>query len=183
MRLFLVDHFEHFLCGLLLISRIGDIGSTYLLTPKLTLEANPIMRRLGWRFALLSVLACLVPYFSTQVGVMLLVPFLMVSASNTSRIWFVRTYGEMEYRDLLYRLANRSKLRHALAGVICSAAFTGLSGLVLLFLCPDPNRNWGFWFAVGILIYAFIIALYGSLYMYRLFKCAKQFEVTATNTP
>ena len=176
MRPFIVDHFEHFLCGLILISRIGDIGSTYLLTPKLTLETNPIMRRLGWRFGLITMVACFIPYFSINMGVVLLVPCLMVSASNTSRIWFVRAYGEVEYRDLLYRLAIKSKLRHALAGVICSSAFTGLSGLVLLFLCPDSSRDWGYWFAQGIIIYAFIIALYGSLYMYRLFKAAKRVE-------
>ena len=174
MRQFIADHFEHFLCGLLLISRLGDIGSTYLVTPKLTLEANPIMRRLGWRFALLSILVCLVPYFSTQSGVMILVPFLLVSSSNTAKIWFIRSYGELAYRELLVSLARKSKLRYALAGVNGSAAFLLLLGLVMLYLSPDPARYWGFWIALGIILYAITVALWGSVYFWRLFKLAKR---------
>lgn len=49
-------HLERLLCALILISRLGDIGSTYLITPKLKLEANPILRKLGWWFAIASVL-------------------------------------------------------------------------------------------------------------------------------
>jgi hypothetical protein len=40
----------HVIAFLLLIARLGDVGSTYLLSPTLKLEANPIMRRLRWPF-------------------------------------------------------------------------------------------------------------------------------------
>jgi hypothetical protein len=176
MRDFIVTHFEHVLCGLILVSRIGDIGSTFLATPKLKLEANPIMRKLGWRFAPLTLFLCFIPYFSTNLGILVLVPFLFVSASNTGKIWFARAYGETEYQDLLLRMAGKSKLSHALAGTIVSAAFVALSGLVLLFLSPSPERDWGFWFAGGILLYAFIVAFYGSLFFLRLFKKARSGE-------
>src|SRR5271154_5888940 len=87
---YIVSHFklEHLLCGLILISRIGDIGSTYLVTPNLKLEANPIVRKLGWKFAFLTLFVCLVPYYSTAMGVVVLVVSLLVSAQNTSKIWF-----------------------------------------------------------------------------------------------
>jgi hypothetical protein len=65
----LYDNLPHVLCGLLLVSRIGDVLSTYLLTPSLALEANPVVRKLGWRFAVLSLGACVVPYFSLPVAV------------------------------------------------------------------------------------------------------------------
>ena len=51
MSRFFAESFEHALCGLILLSRLADIGTTSLITPQLKLEANPIMRRLGWRFA------------------------------------------------------------------------------------------------------------------------------------
>ena len=107
-------------------------------------------------------------------AVVVLVPSLLVSSSNTSRIWFIRTYGEMEYRELLYRLARKSKLRYAITGTLCSTSFISLVGVSLLFLSPHPERNWGYWFAIGIISYAFVIALYGSLYFHRLFKMARQ---------
>jgi hypothetical protein len=48
------NHPDHFLCVVMLISRIGDITTTYLATPTLKLEANPIMRLLRWPFAILG---------------------------------------------------------------------------------------------------------------------------------
>jgi len=73
----LYDHLDIVLCALILISRIGDIGTTYLVTPNMLLEANPMMRRLGWKFALMTLLAAAMPFFSLQAGVVILVPFLM----------------------------------------------------------------------------------------------------------
>jgi hypothetical protein len=173
MREFIISHFEHVLCGLIFVSRAGDIVSTFLLTPKLKLEANPIAKKLGWRFGVLTILACLVPYYSTPAGIIILVPSLLISASNTAKIWFVRALGETEYLSLLYRLARTTKLAHALAGVLVSALFIALAGLVLLFLAPDPSIDWGFWYGIGILTYAFIVGFYGSIYVWRLFRTAR----------
>jgi hypothetical protein len=173
------DHVNlaHLLCLLILLARLGDIGSTYLITPTLKLEANPIVKRLGWWFAVATVLVCLVPYYSTALAIIVLVPSLMVSASNTAKIWFARAIGEHEYNELLLRAARKSKLSHALATVMAAAIFTGLIGLILLLLSPDPSRDWGYWFAYGFLAYAFVIGLYGSLYFVRLFRKARAVEL------
>lgn len=165
---------EHLLCALILLARIGDIGSTYLVTPTLKLEANPIMRRLGWWFALATIFICLVPYYSTAAGIIVLIPSLMISASNIRQIWFVRAYGEGDYHELILRVAKRSSLSHALLPTIAAATFTALIGLVLLLLSPDPSKDWGYWFGIGFLAYAFIIGFYGSLFYIRLFRKAKR---------
>src|SRR5215510_12721276 len=88
------EYLPHILCALLLIARIGDVATTFLITPNLILEANPIVRTLGWRFALLTLGACLLPYVHVPMAVAGLVTFLMVSASNARRVWFVRSIGE-----------------------------------------------------------------------------------------
>jgi len=174
MREYIQSHIglEHLLCALIFLSRLGDIGSTCLITPTLKLEANPIMRKLGWWFAVATLLVCLVPYYSTALAIVVLVPSLMVSAANASKIWFARAYGESEYHALLVRVARRSRLSHALAPTIVAAVFTALVGLVLLLLSPDPARDWGYWFALGFLAYAFVIGFYGSLFFVRLFRMA-----------
>jgi len=174
MREFIVSNFEHGLFALILVSRLGDIGTTYLITPKLKLEANPIARKLGWWFGALTVLVCIVPYYSTALGVAVLVPSLLISSSNTAKIWFVRAYGESEYYELLHRLARTSKFSHAITGTILSALFIALAGLVLLFFYPDPIHDWGYWVAMGFLIYSVVIGLYGCLYFARLFKSARR---------
>jgi hypothetical protein len=141
------------------------------------LEANPIAKKLGWRFGILTILVCLVPYYSTPMGTIILVPSLLVSASNTAKIWFVRALGETEYLDLLYRLARTTKLTHALAGVLVSAMFIALAGLVLLYLAPDPSVDWGYWYGIGILSYAFVVGFYGSIYVWRLFGNARRSDL------
>lgn len=178
MREYFYNHIklEHLLCALILVARVGDIGSTYLITPKLRLEANPIAKKLGWWFAAATVLLCLVPYYSTAAGIILLVPSLMVSAANTGKIWFARAYGEKELHDLYLRLARTSKLSHALISSSVGVIFTAMIGFILLLLSPDPGRDWGYWFGVGFLAYAFTIGLYGSLFYIRLFQRARRSE-------
>ncbi len=166
------DHLDHVLALLILISRLGDIGSTYLVTPTLRLEANPIVRRLGWRFAIATLAMCVVPYVSMELGVMFLVPSLLVSASNSARIWMARTLGEAEYWALLMRLARQSRLTYALAGVCASAGFVILTGLVVLLFYPNPSNDWAFWIGAGIINYGAVIAIHGSLAFVRLFRNA-----------
>ena len=170
---FICDNLEHVLCILILVGRIGDIASTYLLTPTLRLEGNLLAKKLGWRFAWLSVLLCLVPYYSPSLGVIVLVPSLFVSASNIGKIWFVRSFGERQFAELLLSVADGGKLRHALFGVALSSAFVMLAGAVLWYLCPDPEEDWGFEFAIGIMAYGMAILVHGSLSYWRLFRKAK----------
>lgn len=173
MREYFLSHLSHFLCGLLFLSRLGDIVSTYLVSPELKLEANPIAKKLGWSFALASLLVCLIPYYSAPMSIIILVPSLMVSASNTSKIWFARAYGESEYQELLQRMARRSRLSDSLVPNLAAAAFTALIGLILLLLCPDPQKDWGFWFGFGFLAYALAIAFHGSMFLLKLFRKAQ----------
>ncbi len=176
MREYILSHIglEHLLCGLILLSRLGDIGSTYLVTPRLKLEANPIVRKVGWWFAVVTLLVCLIPYYSTALGIVALIPSLMVSAANTSKIWFVRSYGEGEYHELLLRLARQTRLSHALVPTIVAAIFTAVNGLALLLLSPDPTRDWGYWFGFGFLAYALALGFYGSLFFVRLYRIARR---------
>jgi hypothetical protein len=162
-------HLDHLLAALLLISRLGDIGTTYLITPRLHLESNPIVRRLGWRFAVASILLCLVPYFSEAAGVMILVTFLLVAAANARGLWFARATGEAEYQAMLMRAVHRSRRIQALVPVWVSAGFVFLIAFVVLLFYPDPSADWGFWVGAGVAIYGFIVALYGTLTVRRLF--------------
>lgn len=176
MREFFYNHvkLEHLLCGLILLARIGDIGSTYLATPKLKLEMNPIAKKLGWPFAMATLLVCLVPYYSTAFGIVVLVPSLLVSASNTRAIWFVRAYGETEFQNLTEQMARKSKLSHALTASVVSAFFIALIGLTLLLLSPNPNTDWGYWFGLGFLVSALAMTIHSSVHYIRLFRKARQ---------
>jgi hypothetical protein len=170
---FFYGRIDHVLCALILVSRIGDIGTTYLATPTLALEANPIVRKLGWPFALVTLAICLVPYVSLSVGVMVLVPSLMVSASNAGKIWMARTLGEQQFQALLLRLAMASRLRFALACQLASSFFIVLLGAVIVLLYPDGAEDYGYWVGAGVIAYGLVLALHGSTGLVRLFKKAR----------
>src|SRR5262252_5307647 len=119
---FVQENLPHILFAFLLAGRLGDLVTTYLMTPALVLEANPLVRRGGWRFALITSVVCAVPYISVQLGIGFVVPFLLVSAGNAGRVWAARTMGEQAQLEFMVGLARRSKQAHALLGVLASAS-------------------------------------------------------------
>jgi len=180
---FLHDNLEHTLAALLLVSRIGDVLSTWLVTPGLTLEANPLVRKLRWRFALLTLLIAGVPYLSLPAGLMMLPPFLMVSASNITGAWLVRRVGEQRYFELMLEAARQSRLRQAIWPLLASAAFLLLLAASVWLFYPDPARDWGFWIGMGIALYAGVRVLHGSLYYRRIFRRAAETPAQGPATP
>jgi hypothetical protein len=166
------ENLRPLLCALLLLARIGDVGTTYLITPNLILEANPIVRKLGWPFALLTLGACLLPYVHIPAAVAALMTFLLVSASNAGKIWIVRTIGERAYATFVLELARKSRLSHALLATAASAFFVALAGATILLFYPSPEEDWGFWLGLGVLVYAGAVWLYGTLATVRLFRRA-----------
>src|SRR5437762_6375752 len=101
---------EHILCVVILIGRIGDIGSTYLVTPGLRLEANPVARKLRWPSALLTVLVCLAPYWNPPLAVAIAVMSLVVTPANRRFGWIARAVGDDELLDFYVPAADRSRL-------------------------------------------------------------------------
>lgn len=178
---FAYENLPHVLCALLLLARIGDVGTTYLVTPNLTLEANPIARKLGWPFALVTLAACLLPYVHMPLAVSALVAFLFVSASNAGKIWIVRTVGEEAYLGFLLDLARKSKLSHALLAIAASKFFAALAGGTILLFYPRES-DWGLWLGLGVLLYAAATWFYGTLAMIRIFRrAASSLEAAAAN--
>ncbi len=162
------DWFTHLLAFLVLLSRISDVVSTRLITPTLRLEANPVVRRLGWGFAFTTLLIGLIPYFMTTFGVVVLTTSLLVAGSNFSRGWVAHAIGEAEYEEFLLRVASRGSRRVAVSFILAGAAHFALAGAVLMWL--SAQNQWGFYVGVGVLFYGFVVALHGSLFVSRLFR-------------
>lgn len=171
------DNLSHVLAFLLLLSRIGDVVTTYVVTPRLTLEANPVVRRLRWRFALLTLLVAGVPYLSAPAGLMMLPPFFLVSASNIGGAWVVRGIGEERYHALLLEVAGRTRLRQALLPQLAGSFFIVLLAATVWIFYPDPMRDWGFWIGAGIAMYALVRLFHGTLFARRIFRKAAQAQV------
>jgi hypothetical protein len=164
------SQFTHVIALLLLLARIGDIGSTYLATPKLRLEANSLARRWRWPFGFATLLAAAIPYYSLPAGIILLVGSLLVCFSNLSTLWLMRAVGEDAYHDLLVLNAGRAHLGFAIVSILGSGVCVAAVGVLLWYLYPDPDRDWAFYIAIGILAYAVAITSWRTVAFIRLRK-------------
>ncbi len=158
---------EHVIAGLLLLARLGDIGSTYLATPQLLMESNPVAQRLRWPFAVATLFIALLPYWLLPAGIIILVASLLVTASNFSKVWLIRTMGEAEYYAFVSNLAAKSHPALPLLFTTLSAlAIAMLGGVLLLFYASETEP--AYWVAQGFIIYAFVAVVWGGYGYLRL---------------
>jgi hypothetical protein len=173
------DPFTHTIAVLLLIGRLGDIVSTRLITPTLRLEANAVVRRLGWRFAWLTLLVAFLPYFNLPIGIAVMAASLMVAASNLSRGWIYRAMGEAAAEDWLLQIAGKTRLVTALGFVLGGAAFVISAGAVLMWLSGSSGVP-SYWFGVGVALYGVVMAVHGSFFVLRLIRRRRRADQAVT---
>ena len=164
---FIYQHLVHFVALVVLISRLGDIMTTYLASPTLRMEANPIAKWLGWKFALATLLAALIPYYSLGAGIIVGTMSLLVSTSNASKVLLSRALGEEIFGRLINKAVSNTSVRTGLFYTSLPAFFIALLGSMMLVFFPDPCTDWGFYFAVGMLAYALAVLLWGNLSFLR----------------
>ena len=168
MKTLILSNFDHFLCIMLLISRVGDVTSTYLATPKLVLEMNPVIRKLRWPYAVFTIFVCFIPYYDTGAALILLAPSLLVCSSNFSRLWAIRTMGEKSYKNFLLAIRRKGDYSSACYCMGMSGFFLYLLGLLLILV--SPKESWPLYIGFGIEVYAIVILLYEYIFNRKLFK-------------
>jgi hypothetical protein len=139
----------------------------YLVTPTLKLEANSAVRRFGWKYAIATLLVCLIPYYSIPAGIIVGTVSLLVSASNASKILLARSLGEQEYARITNEAVLRAPVVPGLFFILLPSLFIVILGAMMLLFFPNPSRDWGFYFALGILGYAFVMAFWYPIRFFR----------------
>ena len=87
------------LLSLLLLARGMDFLSTWVATPHLVLEANPIAKRLGWKWGIpVNIGVCLVFARYPLPAIIIATTSLLVAARNFQGAWLMRSMGEFAYR-------------------------------------------------------------------------------------
>ncbi|MBI3870026.1 MAG: hypothetical protein HY299_16000 [Verrucomicrobia bacterium] len=155
----------------LVIGRGADLFSTWVATPNLVLEANPIARWLGWRRALaVNVVICGAFSFYYLPGIIIATTSALVAARNFQQAWLMRTWGEEEYRSWYVERLRETPLGLFLgclglqnllvAGIGGILAWSAVSENAIL---PVP-----FGIGLGILTYALTVVFYTLLAMWRI---------------
>ncbi len=84
----------------LLFGRAMDFLSTWVATPNLVLEGNPIAKKLGWRWGIpLNVAVCFLLAFWPLTAIAFATMSVLVAARNFQSAWLMRSMGEDLYRD------------------------------------------------------------------------------------
>ena len=152
--------------GVLLVARGMDFLSTWFATPNLLLEANPIVRRLGWRWSLpVNVAACAVFALWPLPAVIISTTSLLVAARNFEWAWLMRSMGEENYRAwMAERLADTPRGLFLLS-LLGQTFLVGIIGAGLVWF--TQGQFLGFAIGVGIIGYSAAVAFYTMLGLRR----------------
>jgi hypothetical protein len=152
--------------NLLVFARGMDLLSTWLATPHLALEANPIARRLGWKWGLAyNGLVCGVFAAWPLPAVIICTTSLLVAARNFQGVWLMRTMGEEQYRHWMCDRVRETRPALYLGCLLGQVVLVGAVGGALVIF----GEGWvPFGIGVGIIAYALAVLLFTLLSVWRL---------------
>jgi hypothetical protein len=153
--------------ALLLFARGMDFLSTWLATPNLLLEGNPLAKKLGWKLgALVNAVLCFVFAFWPLTAIIIITAGLLVAAHNFHVAWLMRTMGEEAYRDWFLEQISRARFPLYIGCLLGETSLTAIIGAALL--CFSEMETIPFAIGLGILAYAIIVLFYTALSLWRL---------------
>jgi hypothetical protein len=152
--------------GLVTFGRGCDLFSTYLATPNLALEGNPIARRLGWRYGVPLNLALAMAFAAWPLlAISLTTTSLLVAARNLQSAWVMRSLGETNYRLWMADRLAASPRGLAWGCFLGEALLFGLVGVGLMEFARQELVPFGV--GLGVTGYAVAVALFTSLSLWR----------------
>jgi len=152
--------------SLALASRAADLISTYIATPNLALEGNPLARRLGWRWGIpLNALASFGIGCLPSLAIAVATTSALVAARNFQNAWIMRSMGEWQYRLWMSeRLDQTSRPLPALC-FLAESLLTLMPGLALLVFAESSGVAQAV--GMGITAYASAVALFTLMALWR----------------
>jgi hypothetical protein len=158
--------------SLLLFARGSDFISTWVATPRLVLEGNPIAKKLGWRWGtVVNLLLAFGFAFWPFTAIIISTISVLVAARNFQSAWLMRSLGEERYREwFIERLHETSPglyvfclLGHTILTAAVGAALIYFSALYMTLATDVPLA-----IGLGIMGYAFTVLFYTLLSVWRL---------------
>ncbi len=153
------------LLGLMLFARGMDFLSTWIATPNLLLEANPIAKKLGWRLGIILnlVIATLFARWPLP-AIVIITTSVLVAARNLQSAWLMRSLGESHYRAWMAERLGASFRLYILC-LFGQSALTASVGAGLVFFCQSQLIP--FAIGLGIITYACAVTGYTLLSVWR----------------
>jgi hypothetical protein len=153
--------------GLLLFSRGADFLSTWIASPNLVLEGNPLAKKLGWTWGmLLNAVLCVWLARLPLPAVILCTMSVLLASRNFQMAWAMRTSGEDNYRSWMVQRLDETPPGLFLFCLLGQTGLLAALGAVLIVVSGlDQMLSLGI--GLGIIGYALAVAIYTLLSLWR----------------
>jgi len=145
-----------------------DILSTWVATPNMVLEGNPLAKKLGWGWGIVLSLIMSAGFgFWPLPGIVIATTSILVAARNFQHAWLMRSLGEETYRA--WHVARLQETRMPMF-IFCLFGQTALTaGLGAGLICFSPQDSLApVAVGYGIVGYAVAVAFYTLLAVWRI---------------
>lgn len=152
--------------GLLLFARGMDFLSTWVATPHLVLEANPIAKRLGWKWGIPVNLAMCAGFGLYPLpAIIIAITSLLVAARNFQGAWLMRSMGEFAYRAWMSERLEETPIGLFLGCLFGQTLLVGGIGAALVVFGSDRLVPVGV--GLALVLYAIAVTLFTLISLWR----------------
>jgi hypothetical protein len=152
---------------LMLASRGADFLSTWIATPNLVLEGNPLAKKLGWKWgAVVNLVLCGVFAAWPMAAIVIGTTSVLVAARNFQAAWLMRSMGEENYGNWHVEQLRHTSLPLYLFCLLGQTTLTAGIGGALVYFAGDSLIPFAVGF--GIVGYAVAVTFYTLLAFWRI---------------
>jgi hypothetical protein len=161
------------LLAILGFGRGMDFLSTWIATPNLVLEGNPIAKLLGWRLGLpVNIIFCLVFALWPLPAIIITTTSLLVAARNLQSAWLMRSLGEEPYRSWMVERIRETRPTLYLFCLFTQNLLVAAIGSVLIVFSEWALIPFGI--GTGMVAYAIAVTLFSLLAIWRIRRAFRQ---------
>src|SRR5512136_2354977 len=161
---------------LLVVSRGMDFLSTWVATPNLVLEGNPLAKKLGWRWGIpVNLVLCFGFAFWPLPAIVISTTSALVAARNFQSAWLMRSLGEHFYREWHIERIQETSVTLYLFCLFAQTALTAGVGIAVLYFSWEREPVL-LAIGLGIVAYAMAVAIFTLLGVVRLRRLTKEEE-------
>jgi hypothetical protein len=168
---------EYFLyLAVLVFSRAMDFLSTWIATPNLVLEGNPIAKKLGWTWSLLfnAALVTVLAMWPLS-AIVVATASVLVAARNFQSAWLMRSLGEEIYRAWHIQRIKETRVTLYLLCLAGNTLLTaGIGAVLVYFSNPETVGFVAFAIGMGMIAYSIAVGFYTLLAIWRLHRAARR---------
>lgn len=160
--------------AILAFARGMDYLSTWIATPNMVLEGNPLAKWMGWKWGtVLNVVMVVLLAQWPLAAIVVSTASVMVAARNFQSAWLMRSLGEEIYRDWHVDRIQETPIGLYLFCLAGNTLLTALVGVALMYYGGDYLVPVAI--GMGVIAYSVAVAFYTLLSVWRMRRSSRKF--------